>query len=193
MVKLPLKNQMMNKQKRKKTKGFTLIEIMVAVSIFSIVALIVSGAFITLADIFKKTQTNRAVVDNINLTMDTMTLQIREGMNHQFNDSCTAEEPFSCYQAIVFDEFVNSGIGRHLLYKIEDKSIVQCEGNQTSDCPKLTSPEVEVDTLSFYKSPSFDSGSPVVVLLVGGTVFARDNLSTNFSLQTTLTLRNYRP
>jgi len=59
--------------------GFTLIELMVSVSIFAIVTVIVSGSFITLAGIYRQVQANRAIINNLNLAMDTMTLQVREG------------------------------------------------------------------------------------------------------------------
>lgn len=68
-----------NKNLNKYNVGFTLIEIMVSISIFSIVMLIVIGALIMLNDANKKAQAMRAVVDNLNFAMEDMTRSIRTG------------------------------------------------------------------------------------------------------------------
>ena len=195
MVKLLLLNHQQIKMTTFRLKnfkwGFTLIEIMVAVSIFSIVALIVSGAFITLASIFKKTQTNRAVIDNINLTMDTMALQIREGKNYIFDEPCAVPGPgFTCFKKITFDEYVVENDEyqkrRTLSYeKNNNGEILQCEDG---DCSALTSSEIKIENLNFYKK----TGRPtMLVVVVDGVAIARDNLESRFTLQTSLSQRNY--
>ena len=100
-------------------QGFTLIELMVSVSIFAIVTLITSGAFIILADIYRKTQTNRAVMDNLNLAMDTMTLQIREGKNYSFE--CSEEDDCINFDEYIIDEEGNFRLNRELEYFVEDQ------------------------------------------------------------------------
>lgn len=60
-------------------KGFTLIELMVSVSIFSVVMLIVIGALITLNNANQKAQAIRAVVDNLNFAMEDVTRNVRTG------------------------------------------------------------------------------------------------------------------
>ncbi|MEA1929897.1 MAG: type II secretion system protein [Patescibacteria group bacterium] len=59
--------------------GFTLIEIMVSVSIFVIVALIATGAFITANRVNKKAQAIKLVMDNLNFAVDSMVIKMRQG------------------------------------------------------------------------------------------------------------------
>ena len=59
-------------------KGFTLIEIMVAVSIFAIVATITSGALVTASDVNRKAQAIKLAMDNVSFAMDSMVLNFRE-------------------------------------------------------------------------------------------------------------------
>jgi len=173
--------------KRKTAAGFTLIEMMVAVSIFAIVAMITSGSFIIMADLYRKVQTNRAVIDNLNLAMDTMALQIREGRNYDF--SCNGG--VSC---IAFDELSietnQLTTNRHLFYKLEDSRLVQCVGTASpADCQALTSPEITVDGLEFFRDDSLEV--PRVTVVLSGVATSKVGLSSDFLLQTTLSQRNY--
>ena len=64
------------------TGGFTLIELMVSISIFSVVMIIVIGALISLNDANKKAQALRAVVDNLNFAIEDMTRNIKTGSEY---------------------------------------------------------------------------------------------------------------
>lgn len=72
----------MNNIKLNINKGFTLIELMVATSLFSIIA--VSGISILLGSqaAYKRISGNRVAVDNINLVLDTMSREIKFGSNY---------------------------------------------------------------------------------------------------------------
>ncbi|HRY62544.1 MAG TPA: type II secretion system protein [Candidatus Paceibacterota bacterium] len=69
----------MQHRKNNKKTGFTLIELMVSISIFSVVMLIVIGALLMLNDANKKAQAMRAIVDNLNFATEDMTRNIRTG------------------------------------------------------------------------------------------------------------------
>ncbi len=62
-----------------KKSGFTLVEIMVAVSIFAVVAVIATGALITASDINKKAQAIKLAVDNVNFALNKMAFEVRNG------------------------------------------------------------------------------------------------------------------
>ena len=62
-----------------KKLGFTLIEIMVAVSIFAVVAVVATGALITASDINRKAQAIKLAVDNVNFALNKMAFEIRVG------------------------------------------------------------------------------------------------------------------
>ena len=67
---------------KKEYKGFTLMELLVATSIFAIVA--VGGLSILLSSqrAYKRISSNRVAVDNINMLMDTLSREIKFGSNY---------------------------------------------------------------------------------------------------------------
>ena len=66
---------------------------MVAVSIFVVVALIATGAFITANRVNQKAQAIKIVMDNLNYAMDNMVLKIRKGAYYYCLDSGGITDP----------------------------------------------------------------------------------------------------
>src|SRR3989344_699324 len=62
-----------------KTKGFTLIEIMVAMTIFAIVALVASSAVITVNQINQRVQGLKIATDNLHFALAALTFKLRSG------------------------------------------------------------------------------------------------------------------
>ena len=60
-----------------KNNGFTLIEMMVAISLFAVVMVIVIAALLGVNNANKRAQKIRAVVDNLNYSIEDMTRKIR--------------------------------------------------------------------------------------------------------------------
>ncbi len=63
----------------KNNKGFTLVEVMVAVGLFTVIMTIGIGAIIGVNNTNRKTQTMRAVVDNLSFLMEDMARSMRLG------------------------------------------------------------------------------------------------------------------
>ena len=63
----------------KRNKGFTLIELMVAVSLFTTVSVIATGAVLSANQISKKAQAIKLAMDNLNFALDSMTLKMKKG------------------------------------------------------------------------------------------------------------------
>jgi type II secretory pathway pseudopilin PulG len=63
-------------------KGFTLIEIIVSMAIFMVVAVVAIGAFLKVIDANKKSHTIKTAMTNLNFIMETMTREIRVGTNY---------------------------------------------------------------------------------------------------------------
>src|SRR5262249_17340095 len=75
----------------KTERGFTLIEIMVAVSIFAVVMLVGVGALLTMVEVNKRAQGINSVMNNLNAAVEQMSRSIRVGSNYYCGD--TAEVP----------------------------------------------------------------------------------------------------
>ncbi len=65
-----------NKKNIKKNQGFLLIEMLVAVFIFSIVMFISLGAVLTLVDVNRKNQSTKSVINNLTLVVNGMVKNI---------------------------------------------------------------------------------------------------------------------
>lgn len=73
--------------KHKYAKGFTLMEVMVSVTIFTIIVTIGMGALITIFKTLQKTRADRQAIDSISFVMDTMTRRIRTGHEYTTADA----------------------------------------------------------------------------------------------------------
>ncbi len=62
--------------------GFTLMELMIAVGLFSIIVIVGAGALLNTNFVRKNTETVRAVVDNLNFVMEDMSRNIRLGSTY---------------------------------------------------------------------------------------------------------------
>ncbi|MDR3557976.1 MAG: type II secretion system protein [Candidatus Pacebacteria bacterium] len=62
--------------------GFTLVEMMVSIAIFMVVAVVAVAALLKIVDANKKSETLQDTVNNINFAMDSITREIRVGSNY---------------------------------------------------------------------------------------------------------------
>lgn len=152
-------------------KGFTLIEMMVAVSIFTIVAIVISGTFLILAKSYKQIQINRTITDNLNFALDTLSLQIGDGLNHEIYDN-----------RIVFEENVLGRSGDRIEYKLEDNTLKQCRNN---NCVSFLSDEINVDHLSFSRS-----GQRLISFQIGGFISSLNTSRNSFLVESSIYPRN---
>lgn len=190
--------------KIKSKKGFTLIEIMVASSIFVVVMLIVSGAIVSVISANQKSNNLRSVMDNLNLTLESMTRTIRFS-NHFYcgsnPPSYTSTQDCS-WGSSSFTVTSDDGTKLYTYYlsggRIK-RSITSALG-VTDDY--ITSPDVSITELVFKVtgSTTFDTSQgvtcsspndceqPKVTIIVKGSVGV-DTTESDFSLETTVSQR----
>ena len=73
---------MKNNFSLKNKHGFTLIEIMVSLGIFAIVALVAVGAFLKIIDANKQSQALQTAMNNTNFALESMVREMRVGKNY---------------------------------------------------------------------------------------------------------------
>ena len=66
--------------------GFTLVEMMVSIAIFMVVAVVAVTALLKIVDANRKSETLQDAVNNINYAMDAITREIRVGSNYYFTN-----------------------------------------------------------------------------------------------------------
>jgi prepilin-type N-terminal cleavage/methylation domain-containing protein len=174
--------------KFKDKKGFTLIEMMVAVSIFVIVAFIVVSTLLTMSYAYKKAQKMRLLMDNFNFALQSISLGIREGTKYTVN--CAGGDCFS------FTPINSDSDAYKVCYSLEGEKIRKCEGVGTS-CPcsdkgnDLTSPGIRVDKLQFIDIDNYpDSDKHLVKILISGEAGTQPREITSFFIQNTVSQRN---
>ena len=187
-----------------KKTGFTLIEMMVAVFVFSVVMTLATGAIFSIINAYKTSQALKSVMDNLNSALDSMSRDIRYGtVYHCGNNNVTSyTSPVSCPDS-------SPGSPDHTIFAFLDKLQVhtmiytfqsdQADGSgyikkctdNTSNCVRLTAPEVHIKNLNFYVSgaQAGDPGQPQLQISISGYAKAGSNES-DFNIETMVDQRN---
>ncbi len=174
-----------------KQAGFTLVEMLVAVAIFVIVAMVVTSVFITLANANRKAQSIRLVMDNLNFAIDSVALKMREATNYDCVlgddvDSCdnvsfiTADSDSICYY-LKDDEVGGKTIGRIF-------TSTTCSGGTP-----ITAEQVDItDFMVLIDRPTIPTGAgrARATLLIKG-VAGSGKTASSFNIQTTVSERNF--
>jgi len=188
---------MLNKAK-KNNKGFTLIELMVSVSIFVIVMVISTGSILSVFDANRKSQTLRTVMDNLNLTMESMTRVIRFGTNYHCDVTVTnpaLTSPRDCGSgASSIQVLASDGVTRVAYRLVNNKITRSINGGTEYD---LTSADMVITDLSFrvFGSPLYANGTdkfqPQVIIVIRGYAGTKVSTRSEFTLQTTVSQRAF--
>ncbi len=191
---------------KNKESGFTLIEMIVATSVFVVIILIVVGGLISLNNESRKARSVRLVTDNLSAAIDSMSRNIRMGSYYHCGcpgsvgypnapldcpmtdalggggDQCFAFESQFGNQTLLTDQYV---------YRLFNHRIQRSKtGGDASDPDSfvdLTAKEITINDLRFYVSGTApDTHQPVVTLVMRGTASVTPKISTDFNIQTTL-------
>ena len=127
-------------------KGFTLIELMTAVSIFAIVLTISMGSIIGIFDANRKSRALKSVMSNLNLAVESMSKEMRFGKNYHCG-SGSVTTPQNCSSGATLMSFL-ANEGEQITNNLSGNSIVrQIDGGSSI---AITAPEVFIDDLTFY-------------------------------------------
>lgn len=180
-------------------RGFTLIEIMVSVSVFMIIMTISMGTIVTIVDANRKSQTLRTVMDNLNFTIEAMTRTIRFGTNYHCDVTDTTPaitSPNDCVSG-ASSIVVKASNGDTVTYKLVGgqikRDVDRLVGIDTYDYA-LTSPDVFIATTTFrvIGSYPYSSGNlfqPQVIIVISGYSGTKATSKSSFGLQTTVSQR----
>ncbi len=191
--------------------GFTLVELMVSLSLFIIVVLALVGSLYNVNNASRKVQAMRTVMDNLNFSMESMARTIRTGENIKCNgdnnqgdpncslryttggDTLSVKSTLGENARITYSYEKDPATGRGTLYKQRDE--LDTNGNTISigDTVALTSPEIDVQSFRFYVQgvdTSFtDQVQPSVIIKMEGVATAGADNVAPFAIQTMLSQR----
>lgn len=171
--------------------GFTLIEIMTAVSIFAVVMTISMGSILRVFDTNRKSEALKAVMDNLNLAVESMSREMRFGSLY----SCEPAEPIPNPPSPADCIFGGSSIafqannGDLIVYALTEGTIEKSI-NGNPPLP-VTAEEINISSLLFYvlgSSPN-DDAQPRVHIKIKGTAGVKDVDQTDFTVQTMISQR----
>ena len=179
----------------KLNKGFTLVELMVSVTIFALVVTISMGSIIAILDANRKAQTLRSVMDNLNATMESMTRTMRFGSSYHCGTSIPLSSPYDCPTGSNSITLYDSS-GAQVTYSLSGTRVVKNVGGVNY---YMTSADVVIQTLSFRVIGSYpysggstnDNLQPRVIIVVKGYVGSKENTKTTFSLGTMVSQRRF--
>jgi prepilin-type N-terminal cleavage/methylation domain-containing protein len=198
----------MNSSSFTKARGFTLIEMLVSTAIFTIVMVIALGALLAMSESDRKAQTLKAVINNLNFSLDSISRAVRTGSGYHCGTpsggDCTTP-PGGTYFAFT------SSDGTFVAYRFENaitdsNSATVCGQGGTVGClarsidngatwAAVTAPEVTITNVSFYLLGSGptpgDTMQPKLTMLISGDVSVTGARQTVFNLQTSVTQRLY--
>src|ERR1700722_8199692 len=145
--------------KLKTDRGFTLIEMMVSVALFAIVMLIAGATLLSLVYANRKAQALQSVINNLNVSLDGMVRNMREGENYRCGGETSSYGDCSSGGSLVYF----TPFGSPADYQPQDdwgyvfdssgaycgKGRL-CESEHGGAWVPITSPEVQIQSLVFY-------------------------------------------
>jgi len=184
-------------------KGFTLIEVMVSVSIFTMVMLVATGAVFSIVEANKKTHTLKSVMTNLDFALESMVRNIRVGTNYACLDSSGSLLAGDCpggANGISFTSNITNDLipGSNLQFEYTFGQDANGVGRvyrkvvgQDSSPIAITAKEINITDMRFFivGSVAGDNKQPKVVILIRGYAGAGDTKS-DFNIETTVTERS---
>ncbi len=196
--------------------GFTLVELMVSLSLFIIVVVALVGSLFTVNDASRKVQAMRTVMDNISFAMETISRNVRTstdivcgGTTYANTPNCAIEDDITGSidqhsalsmhstlgeNRVVEFQWVLGPNGNGEIQKrtipIDDNGVIMY-GN-TSEWVAITSPEIDIEKLAFFvngASNYTDIMQPNVIVKMEGTATIKGDTTVPFAIQTYLSQR----
>ena len=160
-----------------KKRGFTMIEMLVSVAIFSIVITIVMGTIVTIVDASRKARTMTEVMNNLNFSFESMTRTLKTAKSIDFNR--TNENTI-----VATDQN-----GKEIVYSFDFDGITKNVDSRGAE--SITSEDLK---LSSWKIEEFKSGvdsnrQPRIFFSVKGRVETTRGIASEFNLQSTVSQR----
>lgn len=193
------------KEKLNSAKGFFLVELIVAVFVFTIVMTVSVGSLIVGIDANKKTQSLKSVLNNLDIALDTMTKTIAVGGNY----SCGATgeippETSDCgvsgdtsFTFLLNEDLNGDGsMNDSITYSFETDDaggyLSRTLHSDGGEPIRMTAPEVNITDMRFFVtgSQSSDIHQPRVRIVINGTSPAGPRSApTEFMVQTVVSQR----
>jgi prepilin-type N-terminal cleavage/methylation domain-containing protein len=189
------------------TRGFSLIEVLVSLSIFTVVVVISIGALMVLIEANARAQNTQSVMTNLTFALDSITREIRTGSDYFCGDTndlpAGGEATANCMNggaALSFNEggqsLTENAATRRIAIRVLDGMLQRRLGtgdgdgnvNENEDWTPITSPDITIRHLEFFVSGATrrDGNSPTVTIYLEGVAGEDDGSQAEFDIQATV-------
>ena len=182
----------------KKKKGFTLVELLIAMAIFMVVITISLGSIISILDAGRKARSLKSVMTNLNFTFEVLSRELKFGRNYHCGvttdtvwtpQNCTGSgvEPESAITFMATDN-------KPTIYRLNPVNGTQLEKstNYGASYIPITSPDIIIQDLKFFVfgAGTGDNAQPRVLVIIRGYAGTKPTVQSHFVLQTTISQRS---
>lgn len=161
--------------------GFTLLEMMVSVSIFTIVMTISTGAILTLNDSLQKAKTMRAAVENVSFVLEGMAKKIRTGTSFVCLAAATTDYNFD--MNVPKDCLAPTGGKKISFWYSEQRRYVSYQFNPTTNAIEiLTTAQDVTDPLTLKQAtPTLDTITGADITITSMTFYLKGACPYNYN------------
>ena len=171
-------------------RGFTLVEMIVAIALFSVVMIVCVGALLALVNANRKAQALQSVMNNLNIALDGMVRSVRMGNSYDCDGNAGGlQDCINGSTQLSFKPYGDVNEPRWA-YRFSGSELQRSTGG--SDFAAITAPEVTIDKMLFYVvgTARGDAVQPKVVIVIEGSAgVPRSSTRTTFHLQATAVQR----
>lgn len=161
-----------------KNRGFTLIELITSIALFTIIVTLSMGSLLNIFDANRKSRSLKTVINNLNLAMESMSREMRYGRNYHCG-SGDVSVPQNCSSGGDLLSFLSSE-NTQITYRFNNSSLEKRVGS--GSYTPVTAPEIVIDDLKFFAlgAGQADSVQPKVLIKIkshAGTGKSRSDLT----------------
>ncbi len=171
-------------QRKARSEGYTLVELIVAVGLFAFIMTLASGAYLTMISVHRQVQAVATGINNLSFALETMTRDIRTSIDYNCGGLGDCPSGASSFSSL-------NKNGLTTTYSLSGSSLQKTVGATQS---VLTDPSIVISSLTFYTvgsqrgSPG-DGRQPYVTIIVAGTVTAGAGKTESFVIETSAAMR----
>jgi prepilin-type N-terminal cleavage/methylation domain-containing protein len=174
---------------KKNNSGFTLVEMMVAIAVFSIVMVTAMSALLNVIDANNKARAIKTAINNISFALEGISKDMRMGTEYDciggngLGTECSPQGNIGI--SFKSSKTIDGVSNPYISYVYRDNKIQSCVGTDCTDFSDVTSSEVKLTNVKFYILNVNVSGKqPRMLMTVNGEAGTKERIKTTFDLQT---------